>query len=320
MRLHPTFYVGRLKPDFPVDIPDLQPRLRGRARSSTFQNADAVGGSAQDAAARATTRLLTVGSLQKPQALKQLPTISLLTRCELRRITRLPLRAFRQVIRIQGVVSRLLRVGHHQSILLNRQPLQVLRRLGAPQSSNSRRNRRNWRTSRVTVRKCPFDVMVRSSIAMSREAPPRDRPKPNQKEHLACATEKHYRARSLGYSSVEDTWEARSRLLEEFPDVVSDYEASLALATTNVDSTASDDLVCGCARAYALLAHDGDRETAFECKTQGKGCGGCHRDYRDQDGLGTAPASRENARSAGSSDALHQRAPNWLLGRSSLRT
>ncbi|KAG3080523.1 hypothetical protein PI125_g20417 [Phytophthora idaei] len=168
MRLHPTFYVGRLKPDFPVDIPDLQPRLRGRARSSTFQNADAVGGSAQDAAARATTRLLTVGSLQKPQALKQLPTISLLTRCELRRITRLPLRAFRQVIRIQGVVSRLLRVGHHQSILLNRQPLQVLRRLGAPQSSNSRRNRRNWRTSRVTVRKCPFDVMVRSSIAMVR--------------------------------------------------------------------------------------------------------------------------------------------------------
>ncbi|GMF48402.1 unnamed protein product [Phytophthora fragariaefolia] len=49
------------------------------------------------------------------------------------------------------------------------------------------------------------------------------------KSRRTCATETYYRVRWLGLPPAEDTWEPRERLMEDIPDVVKEYEATLAL-------------------------------------------------------------------------------------------
>ncbi|GMF56223.1 unnamed protein product [Phytophthora fragariaefolia] len=43
------------------------------------------------------------------------------------------------------------------------------------------------------------------------------------------ATETYYRVRCLGFPSAEDTWEPRERLMKNIPDILKEYEATLAL-------------------------------------------------------------------------------------------
>ncbi|OWY96082.1 hypothetical protein PHMEG_00033748 [Phytophthora megakarya] len=42
MRLHPTFYVERLKPFHPAEIPDIRPPVRGRSRNPVSRAVDAA--------------------------------------------------------------------------------------------------------------------------------------------------------------------------------------------------------------------------------------------------------------------------------------
>ncbi|GMF33320.1 unnamed protein product [Phytophthora lilii] len=75
---------------------------------------------------------------------------------------------------------------------------------------------------------------------------------PRDARGRARRSEKFYRVRWLGHSPTEDTWEPRRRLLEDVPDVVNDYEASLAAASVST-----------------VAANDYDPESDFDCVNAG---------------------------------------------------
>ncbi|KAE9021647.1 hypothetical protein PR001_g11842 [Phytophthora rubi] len=53
----------------------------------------------------------------------------------------------------------------------------------------------------------------------------------------------HYRVCWLGFPPSEDTWEPRERLMEDTPDIVKEYEATLALISDDGGSEDDHDLV-----------------------------------------------------------------------------
>ncbi|KAG3146336.1 hypothetical protein PC128_g24044 [Phytophthora cactorum] len=100
----------------------------------------------------------------------------------------------------------------------------------------------------------------------SREVPPRDGPKSKQKNNLARVTKKARSGPLVGIFTSGGYMGARSRLLEDIPDVVSVDETSLALAlaTINVDSTATDDLAC--TRRWLTMATTRPTSTAISMR------------------------------------------------------
>ncbi|KAE8905878.1 hypothetical protein PF003_g10293 [Phytophthora fragariae] len=66
----------------------------------------------------------------------------------------------------------------------------------------------------------------------------------------ARTTERYYRVRWLGFPPAEDTWESRERLMEDIPDVVKEYEATLALVFDGSGSEDDHDLVSAIAHEY----------------------------------------------------------------------
>ncbi|GMG16024.1 unnamed protein product [Phytophthora fragariaefolia] len=66
----------------------------------------------------------------------------------------------------------------------------------------------------------------------------------------ARTTERYYRIRWLGFPPAEDTWESRERLMEDIPDVVKEYEATLALVFDDSGSEGDHGLVSAIANEY----------------------------------------------------------------------
>ncbi|KAE8988035.1 hypothetical protein PR001_g20765 [Phytophthora rubi] len=64
------------------------------------------------------------------------------------------------------------------------------------------------------------------------------------------ATEMYYRVRWLVFPPAEDTWELRERLMEDIPDVVKEYEATLALVSDDDSLDDDHDLVSFIAHEY----------------------------------------------------------------------
>ncbi|KAE8970849.1 hypothetical protein PF005_g23406 [Phytophthora fragariae] len=72
----------------------------------------------------------------------------------------------------------------------------------------------------------------------------------------ARATERYYRVRWLGFPPAEDTWESRERLMEDIPDVVKEYEVTLALVFDDSSSEDDHDLV-------SFIAHEFPRHESL---------------------------------------------------------
>jgi hypothetical protein len=136
MRLHPTFYVGRLKTYVPATIPEPDPPRPQQARNRRSPDGDAGDESARALTppARASqTRPATDECLQVTNALHHLaPTLLRLSRSSRPRA-----RSFSEVLSLHCVIPRLVRLSNHHPILLDRQTLRGAGPLGATRSNSS---------------------------------------------------------------------------------------------------------------------------------------------------------------------------------------
>ncbi|GMF38038.1 unnamed protein product [Phytophthora fragariaefolia] len=110
------------------------------------------------------------------------------------------------------------------------------------------------------ARRYVVECLVDHDTSAHRENPSRGNPNSvNTRSNRRQAPERYYRVRWLGHSPAEDTWESRSRLLEDVPDLVSDYEASLAVASaSDCDCAATaraQDFANDCASGPARASH-----------------------------------------------------------------
>ncbi|KAE9278664.1 hypothetical protein PF008_g28559 [Phytophthora fragariae] len=77
----------------------------------------------------------------------------------------------------------------------------------------------------------------------------------------ARASEMYYRVRWLGFPPAEDTWEPRTRLVEDIPDIVKEYETTLALISDDGGSEDDHDLMSASAHEYSRRGSSGSDDT-----------------------------------------------------------
>ncbi|ETI35050.1 hypothetical protein F443_18556, partial [Phytophthora nicotianae P1569] len=204
MRLHPTFYVGRLKPYYPATIPSDAHPHQVLARNPIAQHDDAAAEKARG-----------LPPLRCPR-----PTAPVQTE---KRASQPRMRADQQPPQaVEPPVHRLSPdrppdasgdTGRSSNAPLRRSP-----RLHENKPNHEARYRRDPPPPLV-------DAAGNERLIVERLVDH------NVRRGRARRSEKHYRVRWLGHSPTGDTWEARSRLLEDVPDVVNDYEASLVTAS-----------------------------------------------------------------------------------------
>ncbi|KAE8978981.1 hypothetical protein PR003_g25815 [Phytophthora rubi] len=130
------------------------------------------------------------------------------------------------------------------------------------------------------------------------------------------ATEMYYRVRWLGFPPAEDTWEPRERLMEYIPDVVKEYEATLALVSDDGSLDDDHDLVSFITHEYPRLEYLSNADAiasaiSDEAPTNSRDVnrrGASGRDHSDDDhavrsvdmdvSTATSSATRSDARSA----------------------
>ncbi|GMF35739.1 unnamed protein product [Phytophthora fragariaefolia] len=100
------------------------------------------------------------------------------------------------------------------------------------------------------------------------------------------ATKTYYRVRCLGFPPAEDTWEPRERLMEDIPDVVKEYEATLALVFDDGSLEHNYDLLSVIAQEYPRhesMGNDSAVVTDISDDVPAKSRGVRHRDESDDD-------------------------------------
>ncbi|GMF28811.1 unnamed protein product [Phytophthora lilii] len=254
MRLHPTFYVGRLKPYYPATIPtDVHPQ-QVLARSPSAQHDDADAGMARGLSPREMAPQREVrrrpaspnsaGDSSSPDA--PIPTE--------RRASQPRMPADHQSPQAVEPPARRRSPGRPPAASCDtgqssNAPLRRSTRLHENKSSHEVRYRRDSPPPLVDAagnERWIVESLVDHDLRRDREGGPHDA------RGRARRSEIYYRVRWLGHSPTEDTWEPRSRLLEDVPDVVNDYEASLAAASVTT-----------------VAANDYDPESAFDCANAG---------------------------------------------------
>ncbi|KAE8915357.1 hypothetical protein PF003_g8 [Phytophthora fragariae] len=264
MRLHPTFYVGRLKPYVPATIPSSEAESPRPARNRSRPAADADAKSA---------RALAPGTRASPSVVprtRQTPSdgaspSSRATPAPIESQQPLPPQRARAQTQ-QGSEPPSRRPSPGQSPAPS---AGITEALGAPRrdplgakwccssfGTSAMGPRRLW------MHRGRGDTPWSAGLITILAPTARRTLDPSSGRTLAvplalrirtAAPEKHYRMRWFGHSPAEETWEPRSRLLEDVPDLVSDYEASLALASArDCDASAQDPASRTTARASPL--------------------------------------------------------------------
>ncbi|KAE8880485.1 hypothetical protein PF010_g24017 [Phytophthora fragariae] len=271
MRLHPTFYVGRLKLYVPATIPAPEAE---RPRPARNPNRPAVDADAESA------RALAPHARASPSVTRATPSDEATSPS---RAAPAPIES-QQSSQPQYARAQDQRGSEPPSRRPSPDPssarssgVRVTCRFGATKPLDSRRNRRNCRNRRpfrvVALKRRPaptrqpFAEMVRPRLSM-RQALGAGLPRASwiarraldtaSASRRARATETYYRVRWLGFQPAEDTWEPRKRLMEDIPDIVKEYEATLALISDDDGSEDDHDLVSAIAHEYSRRESPGN--------------------------------------------------------------
>ncbi|KAE8975412.1 hypothetical protein PR002_g25609 [Phytophthora rubi] len=241
MRQHPTFYVGRLKPYVPATIPAPEAERSRPARNPSHPAADADAES---------TRALAPHAIASPSVARR-------TRVTKPRQHHAPLllRPSRSSLRIRtGPLSDV-------SIRSSETPRQSPKppKLPKPATLQSRGSEATPRSYETTFRRVGPPPLVDASGARRWIAERIVDHKTRRTRATGTAptsrrartTERYYRVRCLGFPPAEDTWESRERLMEDIPDVVKEYAATLALVFDDSGSEDDHDLVSAVAHEYS---------------------------------------------------------------------
>ncbi|GMF43974.1 unnamed protein product [Phytophthora fragariaefolia] len=223
MRLHPTFYVGRLKPYVPVTIP-----------APVAERPQPAPTPSDEAAPASRVAPAPTDSQQTPPQQH----------------------AREQTQRGSEPPSRRLSPGQSPTSSTGTvEPTDAPRRQSARsqaalQQTRYQRNGPPPFVDATGARRYVVECLVDHDTRAHRENPPRGNPNSvNTRSNRRQAPERYYRVRWLGHSPVEGTWEPRSRLLEDVPDLVSDKVVSLDCDATARARDFANDCASGPARA-----------------------------------------------------------------------
>ncbi|KAE9201080.1 hypothetical protein PF005_g15093 [Phytophthora fragariae] len=256
MRLHPTFYVGRLKPYVPATIPAPEAE---RPRPARNPNRPAVDADAESA------RALAPHARASPSVTRATPSDEATSTS---RAAPAPIESQQssqpQYARAQAQIG----APGDVSIRSNEAPRQSPKppKLPKPATLQSRGPEATPRPYETTFRRDGPPPLVDASGArrwiaeriVDRETRKTRASDTAPASRRARATETYYRVRWLGFPPAEDTWEPRKRLMEDIPDIVKEYEAILTLISDDDDSEDDHDLVSAIAHEYSRRESPGD--------------------------------------------------------------
>ncbi|KAE9275540.1 hypothetical protein PR003_g29307 [Phytophthora rubi] len=275
MRLHPTFYVGRLKPYVPATIPAPEAE---RPRPARNPNRPAVDADAES------SRALAPHARASPSVTRATPSDEATSAS----------RAAPALIESQQSPQQ--QHTHAQTQRGSESPSRRPSLDRTPAPSSGAPSDVSIRSS-VTPRQSPKPPKPATLQSRGSEATPRpyettfrrDGPPPlvdasgarrwiaerivdhetrrtrttgtAPSSRRARATERYYQVRWLGFPPAEDTWESRERLMEDIPDVVKEYEATLALVFDDSSLDDDHDLVSFIAHEYSRPESLGNEDT-----------------------------------------------------------
>ncbi|GMF26571.1 unnamed protein product [Phytophthora fragariaefolia] len=267
MRLHPTFYVGRLKPYVPATFPAPEAERPRPARNPSRPAADGDTESARTLAPHASaspsvarrTRAAPSDETASASRAAPAPTESQQSsqpqyaRAQAQRGSEPPSRRpsiDRSSASSAGAPSDV-------SIRSSETPRQSPN-LPKPATLQSRGSEATSRSYETTFRRDGPPPLVDASGArrwiaeriVDHETHRTRTTGTAPTSRRARTTERYYRIRWLGFPPAEDTWESRERLMEDIPDVVKEYEATLALVFDDSGSEDDHDLVSDGAHEY----------------------------------------------------------------------